>query len=354
MTWSIIARDPASGLVGVAIASRFFAVGALCVGTEAGVGAVCTQALMNPVYAGRGLGLLREGLRPADICPRLVAGDGGADQRQVHVMNWQGDSAAHTGAQCVDWCGHLRASNVSVAGNMLAGRAVIADTLEAFRVSEGPDLVERLLAAMEAGEAAGGDKRGKQSAALIIQGDEIVPALLHPRRRPPRPARRAAPALRRGQGALHPLFRGLPDTGTSRRHRRPGRSRDDHRARRGQAPARLEGRVRRPSDQPGKPLCMSQRFTTRPEIRGTFGAVASRPTGSAPPSGWASSSAAATPSTPRRRPPSPCRSSSRTSTAPAAMRRSSPTSTAPRRRSSSAGKASRRRARPSRHTGTRG
>lgn len=172
MTWSIIARDPSSGLMGVAIASRFFAVGAVCTGTEGGVGAVCTQALVNPVYAGRGLGLLREGLKPADICRRLMAGDAGADQRQVHLMNWQGEAAAHTGTNCVDWCGDVHAEGVSVAGNMLAGPAVIAATLDAFMAHAELPIVERLLAAMESGEAAGGDKRGKQSAALVVQGDE--------------------------------------------------------------------------------------------------------------------------------------------------------------------------------------
>jgi uncharacterized Ntn-hydrolase superfamily protein len=172
MTWSIIARDAESGLIGVAIASRFFAVGAMCIATAGRVGAVSTQALMNPVYAPRGLALLREGMRPADICRHLVAGDAGADQRQLHVMNWQGEAAAHTGADCVDWCGDARAENVSVAGNMLAGPAVVGETLNAFVVNKDLPIVERLLSAMQAGEAAGGDKRGKQSAALVVQGDE--------------------------------------------------------------------------------------------------------------------------------------------------------------------------------------
>jgi len=172
MTWSIIARDASSGLIGVAIASRFFAVGGVCIGTESQVGAVSTQALVNPVYAARGLALLREGLEPSHICRRLMAGDAGADQRQVHLMNWQGEAAAHTGANCVDWCGDVQAENVSVAGNMLAGPAVIAQTLDAFVAHSELPIVERLLAAVEAGEAAGGDKRGKQSAALVVQGDE--------------------------------------------------------------------------------------------------------------------------------------------------------------------------------------
>ncbi len=175
MTWSIITRDPESGLFGIAIASRFFAVGALCLDAEAHVGAVCTQALMNPAYAKRSVAMLREGLKPADICRIVVSGDEGADQRQLHMLDRQGHTAAYTGATCVDWCGHLHEQDISVAGNMLAGPAVVADTLKAFKSRGDLPIVERLLAAMEAGEVAGGDKRGKQSAALLIQGDEAYP-----------------------------------------------------------------------------------------------------------------------------------------------------------------------------------
>jgi uncharacterized Ntn-hydrolase superfamily protein len=175
MTWSIIARDPASGLLGTAIASRFFAVGALCIGAEARVGAVCTQALVNPTFARRSLAMMGEGLRPADVCRFMVAGDDGADQRQLHMMDWQGRTAAHTGKACVEWCGHLHEPDVSVAGNMLAGPAVVTDTLDTFKTRTDLLIVERLLAAMAAGEAAGGDKRGKQSAALVVQGTEPYP-----------------------------------------------------------------------------------------------------------------------------------------------------------------------------------
>lgn len=175
MTWSILARDPDSGLMGVAIASRFFAVGALCPAAEATVGAVCTQALMNPALAPRSLALLREGLHPADICRILIAGDEGRALRQLHVMDWHGHAAAHTGDDCVDWCGHVEAPGISVAGNMLAGPDVVENTLAAFKANGELPIVERLLAAMEAGEAAGGDKRGKQSAALLVQGDEPYP-----------------------------------------------------------------------------------------------------------------------------------------------------------------------------------
>jgi len=176
MTWSILARDD-NGHFGVAIASRFFAVGSLCVHTRRGVGAVSTQALMNPLYGKAALDLLEQGRSPQEAIAALTAGDDGRAQRQVHVLPLHGPAAGFTGAQCVDWCGHLAGEGLSVAGNMLAGPRVIAATAEAFERSRGLGLAERLLAAMDAGEAAGGDKRGKQSAALRIHADEDYLAL---------------------------------------------------------------------------------------------------------------------------------------------------------------------------------
>jgi uncharacterized Ntn-hydrolase superfamily protein len=176
MTWSILARDE-QGLLGVAIASRFFAVGALCVHTRRGVGALSTQALMNPLYGPQGMALLADGLPAADVVHALTAADPGRDQRQLHVLPARGPAAAHTGAACVDWCGHQLADDFSVAGNMLAGPGVIEATAQAFRQARGRPLAERLMAAMAAGEAAGGDKRGKQAAALRIHGDEDYPQL---------------------------------------------------------------------------------------------------------------------------------------------------------------------------------
>lgn len=171
MTWSIIARD-AHGNFGVAIASRFFAVGALCMHTQRGLGALSTQALMNPTYGPRGLQLLAAG-RPAELTvAALVEADPGRDQRQLHVLPATGPGAAFTGSGCVDWCGHQIFEDLSVAGNMLAGPQVLEATADAFQQSLHLPLAERLLAAMAAGEDAGGDKRGKQSAALCIQGDE--------------------------------------------------------------------------------------------------------------------------------------------------------------------------------------
>jgi len=177
MTWSIIARDPATGLFGIAIASRFLAVGALCPWTEGGVGAVATQALVNPALGPRGLALMREGHRAPAVRDMLRDGDQGRAARQLHVIDGSGMTAAFTGEDCVPWAGHRAADSVSVAGNMLAGAAVVDQTLAAYRANLGEPFVERLLAAMDGGEAAGGDKRGKQAAALLIQGPEPYPRL---------------------------------------------------------------------------------------------------------------------------------------------------------------------------------
>ncbi len=171
MTWSIVARD-ASGAFGVAVASRFFAVGALCPHILSGRGALSTQALVNPLYGPDGLSLLRDGVSAPDVVAALTAADEGRDHRQLHVIDGAGRSAAFTGSACIAWCGHACAQDYSVAGNMLAGPRVLTDTAAAYEANHHLSLAERLLAAMDAGEAAGGDKRGKQAAALLIHTDE--------------------------------------------------------------------------------------------------------------------------------------------------------------------------------------
>jgi len=171
MTWSLIARD-ADGRLGVAIASRFFAVGSLCVHTRGGIGALATQALMNPLYGPQGLALLAAGRSAAETVATLSAADPGRSQRQIHVLPLRGAGAAHTGADCTGWCGHALHGDFSVAGNMLAGARVIEATAEAFVAHPGLPLAQRLITAMQAGEAAGGDKRGRQSAALRVHGLE--------------------------------------------------------------------------------------------------------------------------------------------------------------------------------------
>ena len=172
MTWSIIARDPATGQIGIAVATRFFAVGARVPHIAPGVGGVATQALVNPYYGIDGVKLLREGSTPREVVDTLIAADDGRESRQLHVMDINGRIAAHTGRECVDWCGHIQGDGFSIAGNMLAGAAVLDDTAQAFIANATLPFAQRLIVAMKAGEAAGGDKRGKQSAALVIQGEE--------------------------------------------------------------------------------------------------------------------------------------------------------------------------------------
>ena len=172
MTWSIIAKDNATGQIGIAVATKFFAVGARVPHIAAGLGGVATQALVNPYYGIDGVKLLREGRAPRDIIEALTANDPGHASRQIHIMDIKGQIAAYTGADCVDWCGHLRGDGFSIAGNMLAGARVLDDTAKAYLANPGMPFAQRLIAAMQAGELAGGDKRGKQSAALSIYGEE--------------------------------------------------------------------------------------------------------------------------------------------------------------------------------------
>jgi uncharacterized Ntn-hydrolase superfamily protein len=177
MTWSIIACDKATGQIGIAVATRFFAVGARVPYIAARLGGLATQALVNPYYGIDGIKLLREGKRPRDIVDILLASDSGRESRQLHIMDAEGRIAAHTGKECVDWCGHLAGDGFSIAGNMLAGAAVLDETAKAYVANATLPFARRLLAAMRAGEAAGGDKRGKQSAALMIHDEEEWSAL---------------------------------------------------------------------------------------------------------------------------------------------------------------------------------
>jgi len=176
MTWSILARD-ADGSFGIAIASRFFAVGALCPHARRGVGALSTQALMNPLYGPRGLAMLDAGRSATEVVAMLTTDDAGRDHRQLHVIDARGNTAAHTGSACIDWCGHRAGEGFSVAGNMLTGPQVLDETVAAFTANRERPLALRLLAALDAGDAAGGDKRGRQSAALVIHAHEEYPQL---------------------------------------------------------------------------------------------------------------------------------------------------------------------------------
>ena len=177
MTWSLIARDPATGAFGIAVATKNFAVGCRVPHIASGIGAVATQALSNPFYGVNGIKLLRDGKSAAEVVQALTAADDGREHRQVHVMDAAGRIAAHTGKECIDWCGSTAGEGLSVAGNMLAGPAVIAETAKAYGTNSALPFPRRFIAALEAGEAAGGDKRGKQSAALLIYSTEEYPEL---------------------------------------------------------------------------------------------------------------------------------------------------------------------------------
>ena len=177
MTWSIIARDTATGQIGIAVATRFFAVGARVPHIAAGLGGIATQALVNPYYGIDGIWMLREGGSPQEIVNRLTGTDDGRESRQLHILDAAGRIAAFTGKDCVDWCGHLAGEGFSIAGNMLAGADVLEETAKTYLAGESLPFARRLIVAMRAGEAAGGDKRGKQSAALLIHEREEWSAL---------------------------------------------------------------------------------------------------------------------------------------------------------------------------------
>ena len=177
MTWSIVAHDPNRDAFAVAVATKAFAVGAYCPFVRAGVGAVSTQSMTNRYLGPAVLDAMARGLSPAAAIEGALAGDEGRGIRQVHAVDSQGRTAAWTGANCVEWCGSVSAGGISVAGNMLAGEATVAATLAAWKAGRDLTMPDRLMAAMEAGQDAGGDRRGKQSAAMLMITTEDFPDL---------------------------------------------------------------------------------------------------------------------------------------------------------------------------------
>jgi uncharacterized Ntn-hydrolase superfamily protein len=166
MTYSIVGRDETSGELGVAVQSRAFGVG-FCAWARPGIGAVATQSFTERGYGPRGLDLLAAGEAPADALARLVEADEQRDFRQVAFLAADGRTAAHTGAACIPDCGHVTRESVSAQGNMLASPAVWLAAADTFEGTEGP-LAERLLAALDAAEEAGGDFRGRESTTLVV------------------------------------------------------------------------------------------------------------------------------------------------------------------------------------------
>lgn len=186
MTFSIVAWDAETQKTGVAVSTKHLAVGAMVPHAKAGLGAIATQGQTNPLLGIHGLQLLEqrvidEGtideLSVEDIIHLLLRDDTQRHDRQLHLVDQHGHTAAWTGQNCVGWAGHLTFSGFSVAGNMLVSEQVLVAMADVYRAHEGVEFCERLLRALEAGEAAGGDKRGRQSAALYVMHHDIYPYL---------------------------------------------------------------------------------------------------------------------------------------------------------------------------------
>lgn len=176
MTYSIVAKDPKTAEIGIAVASRFFACGVQVPWVSAKA-AVASQAFVNPLWGIEGLARLDAGEAPSDVLADFLQRDRGQATRQAHFLAPDGQMVQHTGANCVPWAGHVSATDISVAGNMLVGPAVVDDTLACYLDHPELPFAERLLRAMEAGEAAGGDSRGRQAAGLVIHAGQPYPAL---------------------------------------------------------------------------------------------------------------------------------------------------------------------------------
>jgi uncharacterized Ntn-hydrolase superfamily protein len=166
-TFSVVARDSATGELGVAVASRFFAVGTVVPWARAGIGAVATQSFANTSFGWRGLDLLQSGQSPDATLALLLKDDNDPDRRQVGIVGKDGKSVTYTGKNCIAWAGGRNGLNYAIQGNILAGEAVVTSMEQAFLATRGT-LADRLYAALLAGDAKGGDARGKQSAAMIV------------------------------------------------------------------------------------------------------------------------------------------------------------------------------------------
>jgi uncharacterized Ntn-hydrolase superfamily protein len=176
-TFSIAARCPRTGMFGVAVSTAVPGVGGICPFLCAAIGAVSTQSWVNPYLGIDGIGLLAEGLSAEAALDKLIADDPGRDVRQVGLVDRNGQSAAWSGKDCTAWFGHITGADYAVQGNMLVGEPTIKAMAETFEGAVGLDLPERLLTVLEAGQAAGGDKRGRQSAALKVVHQEEYPYL---------------------------------------------------------------------------------------------------------------------------------------------------------------------------------
>lgn len=213
-TFSIIARCPRTGQLGVAVATAVPAVGSMCPYVHSGVGAASTQSWVNPYLALKALAELQRGADANGALAAALADDNARQFRQLGLVDASGEAAAHTGAECTSWAGQVLEPGVAIIGNMLTGPDVLEAMIEAFNADADGDLAERLMCAIEAGDACGGDKRGKQSAALRIHADEAY-ALLDIRvDEHAEPVKELRRVLRIARAQLIPFVLGMPKRGT--------------------------------------------------------------------------------------------------------------------------------------------
>jgi uncharacterized Ntn-hydrolase superfamily protein len=214
-TFSIVARCPATGMLGVAVSTAVPGVGGLCPYVRSRVGAIATQAWVNPYLAIDALSLMAKETAAQTALDAVLSADDSCALRQIGIVDAQGRSAAFTGDDCTPWCGHIVDAGFAIQGNMLTGPATLETMAESFRASASLDLSERLMRALEAGQAAGGDKRGKQSAALRVHHVEEYAWLDLRVDEHPDPV----PELRRvytvAQAQLLPFTAGMPRRGTA-------------------------------------------------------------------------------------------------------------------------------------------
>lgn len=166
-TFSMVARDPENGDLGVIVQSKFPAVGSLVPWAEAEIGAIATQAWANVSYGPKGLDFLKSGMNASEVLDVLLAADEGREHRQVAIVDSRGNVAVHTGEECMEWAGHRVGDGYACQGNILTGPEVVNAMAETFEATQG-DLIDRLFAALKAGQSKGGDRRGMQSAAILV------------------------------------------------------------------------------------------------------------------------------------------------------------------------------------------
>ena len=212
-TFSIVARCPRTGMLGAAVSTAVPAVGAVCPRIVPGVGAACSQSWTNPYLAIDALARLHEGETAQVALDAVLAADAAREVRQIGIVDAAGRAATYSGSACTQWFGHATGPGYAIQGNMLVGPDVVASMEKAFVVSVASELAERLLLALEAAQAAGGDKRGKQSAALIVYGTEEYPFVdlrVDEHRHPIAELRRIWPIF---QAQARPFIAGMPRRG---------------------------------------------------------------------------------------------------------------------------------------------